>query len=828
MKKMHLICNAHIDPVWQWQWQEGAGAAISTFRMATRFCREYDELIFCHNEALLYEWMEEYEPELFKEIQALVKEGKWHIMGGWYLQPDCNLPSGEGIVRNVLAGRRYFEEKFGKRPTTAINFDPFGHSRGLVQIMAKSGFDSYLITRPSDVWLTLPGELFKWEGYDGSSVMVGRSSNGYSTLMGKATEKMEGSIKALKDSDKDLTFFLWGVGNHGGGPSRVDLDAIRKKQPEWEKEGVKVIHSTPEDFFAELRSANTKLPSYQGDLNPWAVGCYTSQVRIKQQYRKLESSLFMCEKMCAALSLTRGLPYPAKELAEAQHDLLVAQFHDILPGSSVKSAEADGLQMIHHGLETLSKLQARAFFAACKDQSPAAPGEIPMLAFNPHPYPVEADLCCEFMLADQNWDKTFTDVAVFCGKERIPSQIEKEESNIPLDWRKKVVFHTVLPPMQITRFDCKLITRPEKPIPTLPCVDDHLVYDDGHLKLTINCKSGLIDLCRLDGIDQMKPDALSLDVFEDDEDPWGMRYTGWHKKIGSFTLLSDQQGSEYSKLPSLVPSVRVLEDGEVRSVVEALFGYGSARAVVRYTISKLTHTLDVHIDLLNTEPKRLYKLAIPFAGESMKAVAQVIYGEEEVVRGRENVLQKFVRLTDEKNAGCRMTVFNRGSYGCSLAEDTLHMTLMRSPSYTAHPVEDRAILPTDRHSAFIEMGERSFDFRLSFGEGQYTDAIIAQMYHEEPTVLSFFPSETDKKAAPNIAVPLCVEGGVVLVSAFKKAEVGEAYILRLFNPTKETASCKVTSDVLAIEKEVSLSPFAVVTFRLEAGSMTPCPLTEQF
>ena len=103
-KQVFMICNAHLDPVWQWEWEEGAAEAISTFRVAADFCEEYEGFIFNHNEALLYRWVEEYEPELFERIKALVKKGRWHIMGGWYLQSDCNIPSGESFVRQILEG----------------------------------------------------------------------------------------------------------------------------------------------------------------------------------------------------------------------------------------------------------------------------------------------------------------------------------------------------------------------------------------------------------------------------------------------------------------------------------------------------------------------------------------------------------------------------------------------------------------------------------------------------------------------------------------------------------------------------------------------------
>ena len=142
---VHLIANSHIDPVWLWLWEEGAGEALSTFRTAVALCEAHHDFVFNHNEAILYQWIEEYEPELFDRIRRLVRAGRWHIMGGWFLQPDCNMPSGESFVRQILLGKRYFREKFGVDVTAAANLDPFGHSRGLVQILARAGYDLSLI-----------------------------------------------------------------------------------------------------------------------------------------------------------------------------------------------------------------------------------------------------------------------------------------------------------------------------------------------------------------------------------------------------------------------------------------------------------------------------------------------------------------------------------------------------------------------------------------------------------------------------------------------------------------------------------------------------------
>ena len=224
MKELHLLCNAHLDPVWLWQRPEGVAEAISTFRIAAAFCDEYDGFVFNHNESVLYEWVEEHEPELFKKIQRLVNEGKWRIMGGWYLQPDCTMPCAESFIRQIETGNRYFLEKFSQKPACAINFDPFGHTRGLVQILKKCGYDYYLLTRSG---FPIPERDFLWKGFDGSEI-IAHKSNGYGTGKGKVLDKVNSSLEN-EYSDNGINLMLWGIGNHGGGPSRTDLESLDRK-----------------------------------------------------------------------------------------------------------------------------------------------------------------------------------------------------------------------------------------------------------------------------------------------------------------------------------------------------------------------------------------------------------------------------------------------------------------------------------------------------------------------------------------------------------------------------------------------------------------------
>ncbi len=240
--KIHLVANAHLDPVWLWDWEEGAAEALATFRNASRLIEEFPEFVFNHNEAVLYQWVEEHEPALFRKIQRQVKCGQWHIMGGWYLQPDCNMPSGESFVRQILLGKRYIKEKFGVDVKTASNLDPFGHTRGLVQILAKAGFDSYIFCRPGQAERPLPADDFFWVGFDGSEVMASRVSAHYNSPSGGAARKV--IDWAASHPERPVSLLLWGVGNHGGGATRGDLSALRRLSRE--RKDIHFLHSTPE------------------------------------------------------------------------------------------------------------------------------------------------------------------------------------------------------------------------------------------------------------------------------------------------------------------------------------------------------------------------------------------------------------------------------------------------------------------------------------------------------------------------------------------------------------------------------------------------------
>jgi len=818
MKTLHLVCNAHLDPVWQWPWEEGAAAAISTFRVAADFCDEFEGFVFNHNEAILYRWVEEYEPALFARIQQQVAQGRWHIMGGWYLQPDCNMPSGESLVRQILVGKGYFKEKFGVEPTTAINFDPFGHCRGLVQILKKSGYDSYLFCRPDPGYCTLPANDFIWVGYDGSEIIGHRSVEYYNSGFGQAANKAKGWLDGNRD--RTVSLCLWGIGDHGGGPSRVDLQRLAELIRD--TADCEIRHSTPEAYFREFLATAPLLPRHERDLNPFAVGCYTSQVRIKQAHRQLENELYLTEKMLSHAAMNGLLPYPQADLQDATRDLLFAEFHDILPGSSVQPVEEMSLRLMDHGLEILSRLKGRAFFALAGGQPVAADGEIPILVYNPHPFPVSGTFECEFMLHDQNWKPEFTLPIVCRDGVPLPTQPEKELSNINLDWRKRVVFQAELAPGQMNRFDCKLTSLPEKPRPQLHEQDGIFHFRTDALEVVVNAQTGLIDRYRVHGVDYLRPGACQAVVLGYSDDPWIISgVPRFDDELGAFTLMPPAAGTAFSGVrEGILPSVRVIEDGEVRTVIEAVFHYGDSFICQHYKLPKHGTEIEIQVRVHWSEKSKMLKLVLPTPFADAACRGQVAYGTADLpVDGTEAVAQKWTALVSAQ-ADAALTCINHGCYGLDCRDGALRLSLLRSPAYTCHPIPDRPLLCQDRYSPRIDQGERLFVFHLNAGPAAERLARVdreALAYNEAPLPLSFFPC-----GGGHIPAPLAVLDGdaSIQLTSIKQAEDGRGYILRLFEPTGQPRSATLRLHALGLSQPVQLGSFEIKTLRLDPQTRT--------
>lgn len=828
--KVYLLCNAHIDPMWQWEWEEGAASAVSTFRCAADFCEEFDGFVFNHNEALLYRWIEEYEPPLFQRIVRLVKEGKWNIMGGWTLQPDCNLPSGESIIGQIQDGTAYFQEKFGVRPRVAVNVDSFGHSRGLVQILRKCGYEGYLFMRPQKHLLTLPAADFLWEGYDGETIQVHRFDHWYNSPLGKAADKISAFVEEGKAAGKENMLILWGVGDHGGGPSRIDLRAIEELRARLVADGTaQLINAGAEDYFRTVDTST--LPLYKGMLHHSMQGCYSSQVLVKQAHRRLECQIAFCKAIGSAAAMNGLARYPREEIERAARDLYFSQFHDLLPGSSIREVEETGLQVMAHAMRELADVRMRMFFALAQCKEKAEEGHIPILVFNPHPYEWETEIDCEFMLADQNQDHSFVYVARVRDEEGalLPSQMEKERSNVNFDWRKRVVFRAKLKPSCVSRFDCEMVKQEMQygerdwrglpyQISEAPLKEDLVFAGDGW-KVTISHTTGLISSYQIAGRELLHGEAGVLQVFADSSDPWGMAPMRMREPVGRFTLADEETTQCVCGTDRPLTPVRVVENGDVRTVVEAVFVHHHSWAVVTYTIPRQGGFVDMDIQLMVQEKDRMIKACFPLALEPENTfMAEDMFGRAVYDREEgEQSIHRWAALFDRKAA---VTVINDGVYAADCYEDSLRITLLRTPAYTAHPTDDNwHIVPFGRYMPHSDQGERRFRLRLAGGEaGERLEHVQneAAAFNMKPYALSFFPCGEGKTALEGVSLS---DPAVELTCVEQREDGG--YLLRLFNPCAAPRRVTVQVKAIGLTDTVTLPATSVETFRCQKGRLTP-------
>ena len=524
--------------------------------------------------------------------------------------------------------------------------------------------------------------------------------------------------------------------------------------------------------------------------------------------------------MSAQAFLQGLLDFPHKELQAALEDLLFCQFHDILPGSSIAEVEEYTIQRLQHGLECLARLKNRVFFALLSGQRPAREGEFPLMVYNHHPFPVTETIVCEFQPPEPNRDPDIfwlPEIKDSTGRD-IPCQLEKESCNILVDQRKRVVFKAELKPGCMSRYSCWL--RETEPSPQLEKkIGPYLELRSDSAYLRIDTKTGFPDSYQVKGKEFFKGSALELLVIKDYPDPWGMKVRSFREKVGQFKLLSEQGSAEFAGVstPGLAP-VRIIEDGPIRTVVEALFQYRHSRACLRYKFPKQEAEWEVELKVYWNEKDHMLKLALPTPFQSGKCRGQVAYGVEEFDPGQaEFIAQKWVAVVAE-NTDQALTVINDSTYGFDYWAGELRLSLLRSAAYAAHPVEGEThIVRQDRFEPRIDQGERTYRFWIQGGDAGERLARIdreAVVKNEALNVLCCFPPGNRGKELP-AAVKLLDETETVQLTTLKKAEDHPWLILRLFEPTGIGRRFKLSIPSWDMELEVRLEPFEIRTLAVD-------------
>ena len=784
---IHLICNAHLDPVWQWRWEEGCAEALSTFGNAVELLRQHRGLIFNHNEAVLYRWVRRYDRPLFREIQRLVKSGRWSISGGWYLQPDVNMPGVESLIRQIIEGRRFFREHFDVEPKVAYNFDSFGHGGGLPQILKQAGYKMYVHMRPQRPELELPSDLYRWRGVDGSEILSYRIEVGlYHTEHDNVEQKLQEGVGLALKIGRDVPVF-WGIGNHGGGATRDALEAIdsfvRKEQR------VRILHSTPDKLYEALRKNARNAPVFEGDLQRVFTGCYSSLSRIKRRAQRSLGELVQAESLCSWAWWDRKAVYPAAELRDAWRDHLFNDFHDVLSGTCVEAAEEDALDQYGRVSETVRRLRLSA--AGTFKEGRSRRLYIPVTVWNTNPaltkVPVEVE--CMIDLRPKWTGEWHMKLSSLEGKE-ILSQDEQPESLLPFNWRKKISFMADLPHFGFARYELTVHEGREEPI-----------RGGRSLRHTMDLERGLVNsLDAGDGTECLAGHMLQPLVVDDDGDAWGADRWSYRNVVGQFELQPKR--------------LCVLSDGPIRKISQSPFVYGNS-TIILHTISYASWpVLEFRLRIFWGEIRKRLKLAIPTVFKDDRILCEVPGGAlYRPADGQEHVQGRWCFL--EGAIAGRHTGFaliNSGQHGFDFRDGEIRLSVLRSAAYC----HDQGFKLGERPKRkYMDQGIHEVRLLVTAGDADTVRASLsglADWLSAPPIVYAHLPiGEKDRSEVRFLSL----QPSSVRLAACKQSLDGKALVLRLHETMGEASTARLSLEEPKVAAKISFKPFQVKTIRFE-------------
>jgi alpha-mannosidase len=804
-RKLHMIGNAHIDPVWLWQWQEGFHEVKASFRSALDRMKEYPDFIFVASSAAFYEWVEGSDPAMFAEMQQRVNEGRWGIAGGWWVEPDCNIPSGESFVRHGLYGQRYFKEKFGVIARTGFNVDSFGHAGTLPQILKKSGIDYYVFLRPMPHEKGLPSRLFWWGADDGSRVLAFRIPFEY-LAWGKDVETHARRCADEMKEPVDEFMCFYGVGNHGGGPTIANIESIHHLDAD-PNFPASLVCSTPEAFFQAAETKDWPIPTVQSELQHHASGCYAAHSGIKRWNRLAENRLLAAEKLSAAAAVWgEESPRKQNEFARAWKNVLFNQFHDIMAGTSLEAAYDDARDAYGEALMIASRALNHATQSiAWKINIPLDPNVQanvrPLVIFNPLTWQVRTKVEIEssrikpeMVLMDESGNV-------------IPHQAVQSTT---IAGRDRLCFAADLPALGYRTYRLFLSSetiQEEQSRVSLQASDNILENDRFRLEFdpVTGCIASLRD--KREDVEVFSGPAALPVVLDDTADTWGHNVFKWDRVDGAFEA----------------ESVRLVERGPVKSVVRLTSRYGSSRLVQDFAMYPDRAQIDVSVMVDWHEKLKMLKLRFPVNVKFMKVTYEIPYGHtERFANGEEEPGQSWVDVSGasrDHEIPYGFSLLNDGKYSLDVNVRDIGLTVLRSPAY-AHHIP--AVLEPDGHYAFIDQGIQRFRYTLFPHAGSWETAGTVQRAAElnQPPIALFATFHPEGTLPPSDSF-LTVEPENVLVTVLKQAEDGDGFVLRAFESSGAAARAFIRLPKLGRVVEADFGPNEIKTFLLPHDPAQP-------
>ena len=789
---LHLTANAHIDLAWLWRWKETVQICHDTFSSVVDKMQRYS-FTFTQSQAQTYKWIEERYPDLFREIQKAVRQGKWEIVGGMWAEPDCNLIDGESWVRQILYGRKYFKERFAQDAKIAWNPDSFGYNWSMPQIYKESGFNFFITQKIgwNDTNI-FPYHLFWWQSPDGSRILTYFPYERYNF-----TIQPYRFIDLLKQFEfntglRDM-MILFGIGDHGGGPTEEILLEAEKLKDIFIYPQVK--YGTAKEYFNRIvkKVDMDALPVWKDELYfEKHRGTYTTQARAKYNNRKSEILLVDAEKM-STLAHLYGSAYPKKRLAQAWEKVMFNQFHDILPGSSIRSVYQDSeedytrIRRIGKNIieESLDKISSQVDTSRISGQ--------PLVVFNSLFWPREvivsipAFLGRDYMVRNSEGNKCL-------------SQVIEEKDSVSNEKKSLLLCKTKLPSFGYAtlfieeRKEAK--TRIGKQNKGQLKVGKYSLENE-FFEVEINPASG--NLARI--YDKKKQrevlagEGNQLQILEEDKyksDAWNIAYTGRKWFLDK------------------AENIEVIEEGPLRGVIQirrSFFGdtklnvfwdapardYPSSFFVQNIILYQGIPRIDFVTSIDWWEDNKLLKVAFPVAVKAKYATYEIPFGSILRPTTEDNSWEKArfevpaLRWADLSQNDYGVALINNSKHGYDIHANTIRLTLLRSP---ASDELKSASVP----DPFADRGKHTIRYSLVPHSDNWKEALVYRRAYEFnfSPYIKFAKIRQKGKNGTREESFIKIKPDNVVLTAFKQCEEEpECFILRVYEVWGQKSTVKI-------------------------------------
>jgi alpha-mannosidase len=780
---VRAIGNSHIDMAWLWPWTETVEVVRNTFQSVLDLMREYPDFKFTMSSARTYEWMQEKYPDMFEQIRQRVKEGRWEVIGGMWVEPDLNMPDGESLVRQILVGKRYFKKNFGADIKIGWNPDSFGYNWQLPQIYKKSGIDYFVTSKL--LWATdytkFPYRLFWWEAPDGSRLLTyfpHEYANQFEAeQITKDLSLYAPSIYGTKLTDSPQMLYLYGIGDHGGGPTRTMLDqATRLRDPS--TVFPKIDFSTAKEFFADLNQElpTLKVPTWKDELYfEYHRGVYTSQAGTKQRIRRDEELMLDAEKYASLASLF-GRRYAQDQLEFAWKNLLFDHFHDVMPGSGIAVNYLDAKRNLEDVARSAKEVTDGALDEIVAHINTQGDG-VPVIIFNSLSWPRTEVVEAEVQLPGLASRIDVTDAA----GHPVESQMLTMDSATN---RARLLILASTPGLGYKTYFVRSKNEASSNVKNGQVVQaSGMTLKNDYVQMKVDPQTGCIT-SHLDLRTQTEALAPSetdtggpktsvcgnlLQAFYDKPQKWD----AWNIDADFEKQLWDLDKAD---------EVKLVEGGPLRAVIRVKKHFQNSTFVQDITMYAGVPRVDVKMQVEWHEKHILLKVAFPLSARNDKATFEIPYGSIERPTTRntpaeqakfEVPAQRWADLSDSKHG---FSLLNDSKYGYDVKGNVLRLSLLRSPEWP------------DPHA---DEGHHEFTYSLYPHAGNWRDAQTVRRGYELNYKLTSVQPHKHEGALPAEHSFVGVEGDNVVLTAIKKSEDNQSLILRFYEWEGKEANVKI-------------------------------------